>query len=143
MAKITRTFDVLTNAEENFNRDIALSVKRNGKWENFSTADYRKNVDEFSLGLLAMGYEKGDKIATVTNNRPEWNFIDFGMSQIGCVHVGIYPTISPTEYKHILSHSDSRILIVSSEELYRKLKPIADKIENIEEIYTIDKVKGV
>jgi len=142
MAKITRTFDVLTNAEENFSRDVALSVKRNGKWENFSTAEYRKNVDEFSFGLLAMGYEKGDKIATVTNNRPEWNFIDFGMSQIGCVHVGIYPTISEREYRHILSHSDARILIVSSEELYQKLKPLVDKIDTLEEIYTIDVVEG-
>lgn len=142
MAKITRTFDVLTNAEENFNRDVALSVKRNGNWENFSTAAYRKNVDDFSMGLLAMGYQKGDKIATVTNNRPEWNFIDFGMSQIGCVHVGIYPTISDNEYKHILSHSDSRMLIVSGKELYLRLKPIADKTETIEAVYTIDAVEG-
>ncbi|MBC8321711.1 MAG: long-chain fatty acid--CoA ligase [Bacteroidetes bacterium] len=142
MAKITRTFDVLTNAEENFNKEIALSVKRNGKWENFSTSEYRKNVDAFSLGLLAMGFNKGDKIATITNNRPEWNFIDFGMSQIGCVHVGIYPTISDKEYLHILSHSDSRILIVSSEELYNKLLPIFKKTLNLEEIYTIDEVAG-
>jgi long-chain acyl-CoA synthetase len=142
MTKITRTFDVLTNAEENFNKDVALSVKRNGKWENFSTAEYRKNVDEFSLGLLAMGYSKGDKIASVTNNRPEWNFIDFGMSQIGCVHVGIYPTISEREYLHILSHSESRILIVSSDELYQKLKPLVGKIETLEEIYTFDEVEG-
>lgn len=140
MAKITRTFDVLTNAEENFNREIALSVKRNGKWENFSTDEYRKNVDAFSLGLLAMGYNKGDKIATITNNRPEWNFIDLGMSQIGCVHVGIYPTISDKEYLHILSHSDSRILIVSSKELYEKLLPLYEKTPNLEEIYTIDEV---
>ncbi|NQU34463.1 MAG: long-chain fatty acid--CoA ligase [Bacteroidetes bacterium] len=143
MANITRTFDVLTNAEENFNREVALSVKRNGKWENFSTNDYRKNVDAFSLGLLAMGYKKGDKIATVTNNRPEWNFIDFGMSQIGCVHVGIYPTISDKEYLHILSHSDSRILIVSSKEIYDKLLPIYEKTPNLEEIYSIDKIDGV
>jgi len=47
MAKITRTFDILTNAEENFNKEISLSVKRNGKWENFSTSEYRKNVDAF------------------------------------------------------------------------------------------------
>ncbi len=143
MANITRTFDVLTNAEENFNREVTLSVKRNGKWENFSTNEYRKNVDAFSLGLLAMGYKKGDKIATVTNNRPEWNFIDFGMSQIGCVHVGIYPTISDKEYLHILSHSDSRILIVSSKELYDKLLPIYEKTPNLEEIYSIDKIEGV
>ncbi len=143
MANITRTFDVLTNAEENFNRDIALSVKRNGKWENFSTNEFRKNVDAFSYGLLAMGFSKGDKIATISNNRPEWNFIDFGMSQIGCVHVGIYPTISEKEFLHILSHSDARILIVSSKELYDKLLPIYKKTPNLEEIYTIDEVKGV
>ncbi len=142
MTKITRTFDVLTNSEVNFNRDVALSIKRNGKWENFSTEAYRKNVDEFSLGLLALGFKKGDKIATVTNNRPEWNFIDFGMSQTGCVHVCIYPTISDREYKHILSHSESRILIVSGKELYLRLKPIAEQIETIEAVYTIDAVEG-
>jgi long-chain acyl-CoA synthetase len=143
MANITRTFDVLTNAEENFNRDVALSVKRNGKWESFSTKEYRKNVDEFSLGLLAMGFKKGDKIATVSNNRPEWNFIDFGMSQIGCVHVGIYPTISEKEFLHILSHSDARILIVSNKELYDKLLPVFDKTPNLEEMYSIDKIDGI
>ncbi len=143
MTNITRTFDVLTNAEENFNKDVALSVKRNGKWENFSTKEYRKRVDNFSLGLLALGFKKGDKIATVSNNRPEWNFIDFGMSQIGCVHVGIYPTISEKEFLHILSHSDSRILIVSDKELYEKLLPVFKKTPNLEEIYTIDMIKGV
>ena len=143
MTKITRTFDVLTNAEENYNYEVALSVKRNGKWENFSTAEYRKYVDDLSLGLLAMGFEKGDKIATVTNNRPEWNFIDFGMSQIGCVHVSVYPTISKTEYLHILSHSDAKIIIVADAELYKMIKPVFDKTNNLKEIYTIDKVEGV
>ena len=143
MTEIRRTFDCLTFLEENHPSDVALSVKRNGKWENFSTAEYRKNVDNFSLGLIAMGFEKGDKIATVTNNRPEWNFIDFGMSQLGCVHVGIYPTISEIEYRHILSHSDAKILIVSSEELYKKLKPVFDEIDTVEEIYSIDEIKGV
>jgi long-chain acyl-CoA synthetase len=127
--------------EENYPSNEALSVKRNGKWEHFSTAEYREYVDNFSLGLIAKGLKKGDKIATVTNNRPEWNFIDFGMSQIGCVHVGIYPTISEEEYKHILSHSGSRILIVSSSDLYDKLKTIFDSIGTLEEIYTIDEVK--
>ena len=143
MTKITRTFDVLTNAEENYNYEVALSVKRNGKWENFSTTEYRKYVDDFSLGLLAMGFKKGDKIASVTNNRPEWNFIDFGMSQIGCVHVGIYPTISETEFSHILSHSDAKIILVADVELYEKIKPVFDKTENLKEIYTFDEVKGV
>lgn len=142
MAEITRTFDILSNLEENFPSNEVLSVKRNGRWEHFSTESYRQYVDKFSYGLLAMGFKKGDKVATVTNNRPEWNFIDFGMSQIGCVHVGIYPTISEEEYRHILSHSDSRILIVSSKELYDKLLPVFKETKNLEEIYTIDMVNG-
>lgn len=91
---------------------------------------------------MALGLQKSDKVATVVNNRPEWNFIDFGMSQLGLVHVGIYPTISTEEYQHILSHSEAKILIVSSDELYNKLLPIFKKTDSIKDIYTIDPVKG-
>ncbi len=142
MAEIKRIFDLLTHAEEKFPMEVALAVKRHGKWETFSTAEYRKNVDAVSMGLLAMGFEKGDKIATVSNNRPEWNFMDFGMTQIGCVHVSIYPTISDDEYRHILSHSDARILIVSDKFLYDRLHHFVDEIENLEAIYTFDLVSG-
>jgi len=141
MTEIKRTFDLLTQAEEKFPMDVALAVKRHGQWESFSTADYRKNVDAVSLGLLAMGFEKGDKIATVSNNRPEWNFVDFGMSQIGCVHVSIYPTISDTEYRHILTHSGSRMLIVSDKALFEKLHHFVDEIEKLEAIFTFDEVE--
>lgn len=139
---VTRTFDFLTHAEQHFPSDAALSVKRNGKWERFSTADYREQVDLFGLGLLKMGFKKGDKIATVSNNRPEWNFMDFGMSQIGCVHVSIYPTISSVEYKHILTHSDARLLIVSDVELWENLAHFVGEIKGLEAIYTLDQVKG-
>jgi len=142
MGNVTRTFDVLTNAEEKYDHKIALAAKRNGKWETFSTKEYRKKADLFSLGLLAMGLEHGDKIAIVTNNRPEWNFIDIGLSQIGCVQVTVYPTISEKEYRHILSHSDARLLIVANETLYNKLKPVFEDTGNLEELYTIEKVKG-
>jgi long-chain acyl-CoA synthetase len=142
MTQISRIFDILANAEEKFPMEVALAVKRQGKWETFSTKEYRKNVDAISLGLLAMGFQKGDKIATVSNNRPEWNFMDFGMTQIGCVHVSIYPTISEDEYRHILSHSDSRILVVSDQALFERLHHFVEEIENLEAIYTFDEVKG-
>lgn len=141
--KIKRTFDLLTNSEENFPSVVALAVKRNGRWETFSTKDYRNYVDNVSMGLLKMGFKKGDKIATVSNNRPEWNFMDFGMAQIGCVHVSIYPTISLEEYRHILSHSDSRWLVVSDKNLYNKLKHFVNEIDNLEAIYSFDEIKGV
>lgn len=140
--EIKRTFDILENLVANHQKEDALSVKRHGKWEKFSTLDYKKNVDNFSYGLIALGFEKGDKILTVSNNRPEWNFIDMGMSQVGAVHVPVYPNISDEEYLHVLSHSDSRMVIVSSKEHYDKILPLAEKTPNIEKVYTFDEVEG-
>jgi len=142
MEDIRRTFDILRFIEK-YNHKKALSIKNNGIWQSYSATEYIEKVNQFSLGLITMGFKKGEKIATVIENRPEWNFIDFGMSQIGCVHVSIYPTISQREYEHILSHSDARILIISSKELYDKIAPIAKNIPNIEDIYTIDQIFGV
>ncbi len=142
MEDIRRTFDILRYIEK-YNHEKALSFKKNGIWQSYSASEYIEKVNQFSLGLIFKGFKKGEKIATVIENRPEWNFIDFGMSQVGCVHVSIYPTISQREYEHILSHSDARILIISSKELFDKIAPIAKEISNIEEIYTIDQVYGV
>jgi len=143
MKEIKRTFDILSYNEKHQPLDKALSIKRNGQWESFSSADFRKNVNLISFALMALGLKKGDKVATVINNCPEWNFTDYGMSQLGVVHVGIYPTISDVEYEHILSHSEAKLLIVSSVELYHKIKPIADKVSSIEEIFCIEEVDGV
>ncbi|MEN8118988.1 MAG: long-chain fatty acid--CoA ligase [Bacteroidota bacterium] len=139
--EIRRTFDIVDQLVEKYNKDVALSVKRNGKWDNFSTTEYKENVDNFSYGLLALGFKKGDKIATVSNNRPEWNFIDMGMGQIGAVHVPIYPNIGPDEYRHILKHSDAKIMIVSSDEAYEKLKPLVEETPTIEKLYTFNEVE--
>lgn len=141
--EIKRTFDFLENYKTSYaSHSDALAVKRNRKWEHFSSADYLQKVNEVSCGLVAMGFQKGDKIATITNNRPEWNFVDMGMAQIGVIHVPVYPTISQEEYVHILTHSEVKIVIVSDKILYKKIKPIADEIEKIEMVYTFDEVEG-
>lgn len=138
--EILRTFDIVSRMLDQYPKDDALAVKRNGIWEKFSTALYKKLVDDFSYGLLQMGITKGDKIFTISNNRPEWNIMDMGMSQIGAVHVPVYPNNSDEEYKHILEHSDARLVIVSSQAFYEKIKPLADKTPNIEKLFTIDQV---
>lgn len=141
--EIRRTFDIVDQLVEKYQRDDALAVKRNGKWEKFSSLQYKEFVDDFSYGLLAAGFKKGDKILTVSNNRPEWNFIDMGMSQVGVVHVPIYPNNGPKEYEHILVHSDARIIIVSSQEFYNTLSTHAKVAPNIEKIYSFDDLDGV
>ncbi|MCK9290010.1 MAG: long-chain fatty acid--CoA ligase [Bacteroidales bacterium] len=140
--EILRTFDIVSRMLSEFPKEDALAVKRNGNWDKFSTADYRQLVDNFGYGLLKLGISKGDKIFTISNNRPEWNIMDMGMSQIGAVHVPVYPNNSDEEYSHILAHSDARFVIVSSQLFFDRIKPLADKTPNIEKIFTIDTVQG-
>ncbi len=141
--KLERNFDILDQNVVEHNHEVALSIKRNGKWENFSTNQYKEYADNFSYGLLALGFKKGDKILTISNNRPEWNFADMGMGQIGVVHVPVYPNIGPKEHRYILEHSEARMVIVSSQEYYDKINPHLSEIPKIEAIYSYDKLKGV
>ncbi len=141
--KILRTFDLLERLQNEFPKKDALVGKINGEWKHFSTNDYVEHSNLLSYGLLELGFKKGDKIATVSNNRPEWNFIDMAMSQIGVVHVPVYPTISVEEYEHILVHSDAKAIIISDNSLYQKIKPILDKSNQINIIYSFDELENV
>ena len=108
--EITRTFDLLERYMTKFTKQDAFASKQNGKWVKVSSQQYIENAYLFSYGLLAKGFKKGDKIATISNNRPEWNFIDMGMAMIGVVHVPLYTSLSTIEYENILKHSDSRVV---------------------------------
>ncbi len=141
--KVTRTFDLLDNLLDGLQRNDALAVKRNGSWEKFSTLQYKEFADNFSYGLLALGFKKGDKIVSISNNRPEWNFIDMGMTRVGVVHVPVYPNLGSNEYQHILIHSDAKIAIASSTEFYEKIKKPVTHAVNVENVYSFDDINGV
>lgn len=140
--EVTRIFDLLDRYAEKYQKDDVLAAKQNGKWIRYSHQDYINYANYFSYGLLEMGFKRGDKIATVTNNRPEWNFADMGMMQIGVVHVPIYPTISIDEYKHILDHSDVSAIIISDMVLLKKLKKVISSIPGIKHVFTFNQVEG-
>ncbi len=141
--EVTRTFDILDRYQKNFQKEDALAGKVDKKWVTYSTNEYISYVNNFSYGLLALGLKKGDKIATISNNRPEWNIADMGISQIGAIHVPIYPTISVEEYTYILEHAEPRIIILSDKTLLDKLKSIIEKNKFIEDTYTYNEIEGV
>ena len=141
--EITRTFDLLNRLLENYpQKDDILACKENNQWTKYSTKDYVELATMVSYGLLALGMKKGDKIAMVSNNRPEWNFIDMGISQAGMILVPIYPTIGVEEYEYILDDAKPKLIFVSDKGLFEKIKPIVDKATSIEDIYSINKVDG-
>ncbi len=141
--EVTRIFDLLTHYRLSYKeKDDVLAGKEGGNWVKYSLEQYHDYANQISYGLLKLGIGKGDTIATISNNRPEWNFIDMGIMQIGAVHVPIYPTISEEDYKYILKHAGVKIVFVAGKELLRKIEHILPDIENVQKVYTFKEVEA-
>ena len=139
--EITRLFDILPYYKENFKpKDDVLAGKENGEWVKYNIDQYIEISNNISYALLELGVEKGDKIATISNNRPEWNFVDMAIMKIGAIHVPIYPTISEAEYRYILNHAEVKFVFISSQHLLNKIKHIAADVPSLNGIYLFDKV---
>jgi long-chain acyl-CoA synthetase len=141
--EVKRTFDLLGRYHELYlQKPDALAGKENGKWVTYSSQDYIEQSEHVSYGILELGLQKGDMVATISNNRPEWNIIDMALSQAGIVHIPIYPTISKEDYDYILNHAQPKLVIVSDKQLFAKIKPIVEGAPSIRDIYSIDVVEG-
>ncbi len=140
--EVTRIFDILDRYKNNFIKEDALVAKRDGQWVRFSTDQYIRYSYLVSYALMALGLQRGDKIVTITNNRPEWNFLDMGMTMAGIIHVPVFTSLSESEYKYVLEHSDAKMVFISNQKLYEKIAPVAASIQNIKKVYTFDNVEG-
>lgn len=141
--EITRLFDLLPHYATYFPKDDAFAGKENGVWVTYSTKQYIDKVNYISYGLMQLGVKKGDRIASISNNRPEWNFLDMALHQLGAIHVSIYPTISESDYEYILNHAEVKMVFVSGWDLLRKIQNIIDRIPALEgQVYTFRNLRG-
>jgi len=135
--EIRRIFDILPHYLSSFKpKDDVLAAKENGSWVKYNIHQYIEIVDLISKGFLAMGVQKGDRIAQISANRAEWNFIDMAILQVGAIHVPIYPTISEADYTYILGHAEVQYVFVSGMDLLRKIKHILPDIPSIKDVFT-------
>ncbi|GAL84442.1 long-chain-fatty-acid--CoA ligase [Sporocytophaga myxococcoides] len=138
-----RLFDLLEYQVKNFPKDDALACKINGTWKKFSSLDYATIADKLSTGLLKLGIKKDDKVAIVSPNRPEWNFVDIALQQIGAVGVPVYPTNTVENYNFIFRDADVKLIFVADQELHEKSKEAAVGITSVRDIYCFDSIDGV
>ena len=133
-----RIFDLPRFQEKNTPGITIFNYKENKEWKGISTADFIKRVNNISKGLLAHGVQPNDKVALISENRLEWNLLDFAIQQIGAVVVAIYPNISDNDYEFILNNAEIKLCVVSTDSLYQRLLGIKDKINIVEQVYTFN-----
>lgn len=142
MNEPTRLFDIIPFQIKNFPRTDCVTDKKEDEWNSFSSHETQTIIDKFSLGLLKLGVNKGDKLAIISINRTEWNFVDLGILQTGCVDVPIYPNISVQEYEYIFNDAEVKYAFVANEDLYQKIFSIKHKVKSLIDLYSFDKLEG-
>ena len=144
-----RLFDCIEWQLESCQKEDMFAAKEEGGiWRKYSTKEVRETVDKLSTGLLHLGLgprdmsiEGRDKIAILSNNRPEWVMLDLAVQQIGAVLTPIYPTINALELEFILNDASVKLVFVSDKDLYAKVQSIRDKTPTVKAVYTFDYVQ--
>ncbi|MFN8347899.1 MAG: long-chain fatty acid--CoA ligase [Spirosomataceae bacterium] len=138
----SRIFDILNLHVKPQNKPDTFANKRQGEWVSLSGEQFCEQVDKVSLGLIKMGVQAGDRIAIVSEGRPEWNIIDFGIQQAGAISVPIYPTLTLEDFQYILHEAEVRFVFVGDAGLFRKLIDVVATSPSVEEMFTFDAVKS-
>lgn len=136
--EVKRVFDLLQNYVEKYpNQQVALAGKKDEKWVKYSIQDYVECTNNLSYALIELGIEKGDKVALILTNRPEWNMLDMAISQVGAITVPVYPTISEEDYRYILSDCDAKMVIIDGASVMNKVTNILPSAPNVKLVYTM------
>src|SRR5690606_21253142 len=121
MSKLTRLVDILENYKSEYDKPDMVAGKRDGKWRYYSTSEFTNLTDILSRALLDLGLVKGDRVALMSGNRPEWNIVDFACNQIGIALVPLYPTLSAQDLSYIINNAEAKLIFVSNQELASKI----------------------
>ena len=135
--ELNRIFDILDiYLEKHPNQDVALAGKQSGTWRHYSIQEYVEITNNISYALIELGIEPGDKVGIISTNRPEWNMMDMAIMQIGAISVPVYPTISEADYKYILSHSETKFVLLEGAEVMNKIDHVMPEIPTLKYAYT-------
>jgi long-chain acyl-CoA synthetase len=127
--------DLLPVAVERYAQKAALRYKDDsGEWVQRSYAELGDTVRKLSLGLIDLGIAKGDKVAILSNTRPEWTYIDFAALEAGATVVPIYQTNSPDEVQYVLENSDAKAVVVEDDEQADKVRAVRDRAPKLEHV---------
>jgi long-chain acyl-CoA synthetase len=118
----------------------ALREKRYGIWLATTWAEYARRVRSFALGLAALGFRRGETIAILGDNRPEWVIAEVAAQSLGGSSVGLYPDGVVEEVAHVVSHVGVRFIVAEDQEQIDKLVELreAGRLGTVEKVFFYD-----
>jgi long-chain acyl-CoA synthetase len=119
-------------------RPVALRSKRAGRWADIGYRELAERVQDLSIGLQELGVRRGDRVAILSENRPEWAIADYACLAARCTDVPIYPTLPARQAEYILRDSGAVAVLVSSAAQLEKVRRIRERLPALAHILAFD-----
>jgi long-chain acyl-CoA synthetase len=143
MKEILKTHDtfpklLVRNAEVFGDRKVAMREKEFGIWQEFTWKEYHDHVKYFSLGMVSLGLQAGDKVAIIGDNRPEWVWGEVAAQAAGAVPLGLYQDSTLKEVSYIIDHSDASFVLAEDQEQVDKILDMKEQLPKVRYIIYSD-----
>jgi long-chain acyl-CoA synthetase len=120
------------------NKADALNHKREGRWVRIPAEEFIERVRAVALGLIELGIKPGDRVALLSENRPDWSIVDLAILSVGAINVPIYTTQAVEQVRYIMEDSGARLLFVSGRKVFKHAKPGLEGLGSLERIIFFD-----
>jgi long-chain acyl-CoA synthetase len=117
---------------------VALREKEFGIWQSYSWSAYQEHVRDFSLGLVGLGLQRGDKVAIIGDNRPEWVWSEIAAQAAGAASVGIYQDSNLAEVAYVIDHCDATVVVAEDQEQVDKILDMLEKLPKVRHVVYTD-----
>lgn len=134
----TTLIEAFERIARNHKRSDTLNYKRDGRWIAISADGMISRARHIAAGLYSLGVRPGDRVALLSESRPEWTLTDAGCLFAGAIDVPIYPTLTPPQVRYILKDSGSRVLVVSNHRKFLEVQEILRECPAVEQVIFFD-----
>ncbi len=124
-------------------KQAALRYKDGDVWKNITHQELARRVKHAALGLKELGIQPGERVAVLSQNRPEWAMADFAALTAGCADVPVYPTLPAAQVAYILNDSDARAVFVEDAEQFEKIAAVRDATPTIGSVIVFAVAEGM
>jgi long-chain acyl-CoA synthetase len=120
-------------------KDDYMMYKKDGSYRSLSTAEFAKQVRQFSLGLAALGHRPGDRLIILAESSPWWVMTDLANVGAGGITVPIHSVLTPEQVKYIINDSEAGIVVFSNREIWKKLEAVRPGLPRVRDFVSFDK----
>ena len=127
---------LLVHSVTSYPKPDFMMVKKAGAYTPISTQEFGDGVKHLALGLKALGFEPGQKLCLLSENRPEWTITDFATLTAGGLTVPIYTTLVSEQIRYIIDDSDASVVVVSNADQWTKVEPLRPGLAKVKHYIT-------